>query len=139
MRKLVYNIITQFFPAYLRLVYKIDIGSNTIVHYTARLDQNINPEGIHIGKNCRITRDVIILAHDHCRSLKTDTFIGNNCIIGIRSIILPGVTIGSHVVVGAGSVVTKDIPDHCIVAGNPAKIIKSGGVEIDNKGRIISR
>lgn len=45
--------------------------------------------------------------------------------IGIRSIILPGVRIGNHVAIGAGSVVVKDIPDHCIAAGNPAKIIKT--------------
>ena len=127
MRKFIYNVITQSYPAYLRFMYKMEIGINTIVHHTARLDKSINPKGIHIGKNCRITRDVVILAHDHCRSLITDTYIGDNCIIGIRSIILPGVKIGNHVVVGAGSVVTKDVPDHCIVAGSPAKIISRGG------------
>ena len=127
MRKFIYNVITQSYPAYLRFMYKMEIGINTIVHHTARLDKSINPKGIHIGKNCRNTRDVVILAHDHCRSLITDTYIGDNCIIGIRSIILPGVKIGNHVVVGAGSVVTKDVPDHCIVAGSPAKIISRGG------------
>ena len=44
--------------------------------------------------------------------------------IGSKSVILPGVTIGENAVVGAGSVVTKDVPDNAIVAGNPAKIIK---------------
>ncbi len=39
---------------------------------------------------------------------------------------MPGVTIGDEVIVGAGAVVTKDVPSHCIVAGNPAKIIKTG-------------
>ena len=66
------------------------------------------------------------MSHDACRSLKADTYIGNNTIIGIRSIILPGVNVGSHVVVGAGSVVTKNVPDYCVVAGNPARIIREG-------------
>ena len=51
--------------------------------------------------------------------------IGNDVFIGARSIILKGVTIGDRAVIGAGSVVTKDIPSDCIAAGNPARIIKS--------------
>ncbi|MBE6487469.1 MAG: sugar O-acetyltransferase [Methanosphaera stadtmanae] len=50
--------------------------------------------------------------------------IGDRCWIGSNTIILPGVTIGDNVVVGAGSVVTKDIPSDVIVAGSPAKIIR---------------
>lgn len=50
--------------------------------------------------------------------------IGNNAWIGGSSVILPGVTIGNNVVVAAGSVVVKDVPDNVVVAGNPAKIIK---------------
>ena len=69
-------------------------------------------------------------SHDASRDLKTDTYIGDNTIIGIRSIILPGIRIGNHCYIGAGSVVTKDVPDHCIAAGNPAKIIKTG-ISID--------
>lgn len=66
----------------------------------------------------------MIIAHDNCRNLKADTRIGANCVIGVRSLILPGITIGNQVVIGGGSVVTKSIPDNCVVAGNPAKIIK---------------
>ena len=50
--------------------------------------------------------------------------IGNDVWIGANAVILPGVTIGSHAVVAAGAVVTKDVPGNCIVAGVPAKIIK---------------
>ena len=109
-----------------RHIYGMDIGDNTGINRKAKLDTNINPEGIHIGKNCNILADAIILSHDACRSLKADTYIGDNTIVGIRSIVLPGVKVGSHVVIGAGSVVTKDVPDHCIVAGNPAKVIREG-------------
>lgn len=51
-----------------------------------------------------------MLAHDACRKLKKDVYIGNNCFIGSKAIILPGVKIDNEVIVGAGSVATKDIP-----------------------------
>ena len=50
--------------------------------------------------------------------------IGNDVWIGMRSIIMPGVTIGNGAVIGAGAVVTKDVPDYAIVGGVPAKVIK---------------
>lgn len=50
--------------------------------------------------------------------------IGDDVWIGANAVILPGVTIGRHVVVAAGAVVTKDVPDYCVVAGVPAKVIK---------------
>ena len=46
--------------------------------------------------------------------------------IGIGAMIMPGIKIGDEVIVGAGSVVVKDVPSNCIVAGNPAKIVKEG-------------
>ncbi|MDF1874438.1 acyltransferase [Sulfurimonas sp. SAG-AH-194-I05] len=52
--------------------------------------------------------------------------------LGVNSVIMPGVTIGKNAVVAAGSIVTKDVPDNCIVAGVPAKIIKKLG-ENDDK------
>jgi acetyltransferase-like isoleucine patch superfamily enzyme len=49
---------------------------------------------------------------------------------------LAGVVIGDEVIVGAGSVVTKDVPSHCIVAGNPARIIKAG-IRMNDDARLI--
>lgn len=54
----------------------------------------------------------------------SEVVIGNDVWIGMRSIIMPGVTIGNGVVIGAGTVVTKDVPDYAIVGGVPARIIK---------------
>ena len=50
--------------------------------------------------------------------------IGDDVWIGTNVIILPGVNIGSHCIIGAGSVVTKDVPDYAIVGGVPAKVIR---------------
>ncbi len=59
--------------------------------------------------------------------------IGDDVWIGANAVILPGVTIGRHAVVAAGAVVSKDVPDYCIVAGVPAKVIK----EIKSKSRSV--
>jgi len=60
--------------------------------------------------------------------LQGDTFdpviIGDDVWIGCNVVILPGTTIGSHAVIGAGAVVTKDIPEYAVVVGNPARIVK---------------
>ncbi|MDX7688322.1 acyltransferase [Aeromonas caviae] len=47
-----------------------------------------------------------------------------NCSIGANATLLPGITVGRHAMVGAGSVVTKDVPDYAVVVGNPAKVIR---------------
>ncbi|CAH8286136.1 serine O-acetyltransferase [Mariniflexile fucanivorans] len=58
--------------------------------------------------------------------------IGNNVNIYTGAIIIGGITIGNHCSIGAGAVVTKSIPDNCVVVGNPAKIIKKDGKRIEN-------
>lgn len=136
MRKLIWNFLSALYPSFLRIRYGMNIDSNVRISYKASLDKSINPRGIFIGKNTWILANAMILAHDHCRSLKTDTIIGDNCVIGINSIILPGITIGNHVIIGAGSVVTKDIPSNSIAVGNPAKIIKAG-IYLNDKGQLI--
>ena len=130
-------------PNYYKNFLKMDIGNNVVIARTALLDKNVNPRGIHIGDNTWVLRNATILAHDHCRSLDVNkglfnTFIGNNCIIGINSIILPGITVGDHCVVAAGAVVTKNTPPHTILAGNPAKVIKTG-ISVNNQGQIIEK
>lgn len=134
MRKFLWRIYTRLYPLILRRIYKMNIGNNCCIVRSTHLDK-INPTGIYIGDNTQVLREVMILTHDACRSLCADVRIGNNCVIGSRSIILPGIKIGNQVVVGAGTVVTKYIPDNCVVAGNPARIIRRG-VKILN-GKII--
>lgn len=106
-------------------IWGMDINPTAVISLSARLDKT-NPRGVHIGGDTYIAFDSVILAHDMCRRIMTDTYIGSNCFIGGRSLILPGITIGDGCIVAAGSIVTKDVPPGSIVAGNPAKVIRSG-------------
>lgn len=123
---------------YLRKVRGVDLGKNCQISWRAVIDR-ANPRGIHIGDNSRVALEALIIAHDFSRGgdYKCHTYIGNNCVIGGRAIILPGVRLGDHVFVGAGSVVTKSVPGHCLVAGNPARIIRTG-IEISDKTQIVN-
>jgi acetyltransferase-like isoleucine patch superfamily enzyme len=106
-----------------------DIPYSAIIEGSVLLDK-LYPRGIHVGENTLVAGGVTILSHDHCKRVGNnqpylvDTFIGKNCFIAVGAIILPGVKIGDEVIVGAGAVVTKDVPSNCVVAGNPAKIIR---------------
>lgn len=86
---------------------------------------------ITIGRGTYIASNVGIVTTNH--DLKDpdkhipgkDVILGKKCWIGMNSVILPGVVLGDHTVVGAGSVVTKSFPEgKCVIAGNPAKKIK---------------
>lgn len=133
LRKKVYKIVTRLYPWFLKTAYGMDIGQDVIISRSAKLDRAINPRGIHIGEGTWILTEAMVLSHDHCRGLKADTHIGENCVIGVRSMVMPGVSIGDSCIVAACSVVTKDVPSHCVVAGNPAKVIKTGVVVRNGK------
>jgi maltose O-acetyltransferase len=82
-----------------------------------------HPEYLEIGDNvCLGIRCTIIT---HFRDQEARTKIGDNVFIGAGAILMPGVTIGEGSVIGANSVVTRDIPPHTLAAGNPAKPIKT--------------
>lgn len=101
-----------------------------------------NYSKIHIGDRTVISSDVRLLTHDYSisRAIEAtgrrlekevyqlkDIYIGENCFIGTRSILMPGCRLGNNVIVGAGSVVRGTIEDDSIVIGNPA--IKIGNTK----------
>lgn len=108
-----------------------NISKQTVIESNVKLDK-LNPKGIHIGSGCLIASGTTILTHEHIfvkpdgSYYFKDVFIGNNCFIGVNSLICPGVHIGNECVVGGGTIVTKDVPDNCMVVGVPAKVIRTG-------------
>ena len=111
-------------------------GSGIRLGNNSGLGINCSVHGpLTIGENVMMGPDVVILTHTHNiertdipmgeqGSKIADVIIGDDVWIGMRSIIMPGVKIGKGVVIGAGAVVTKDVPDYAVVGGVPAKIIK---------------
>lgn len=127
----------------LRILGYKNISSSAVIESKLNLDK-VYPKGIHIGDNTLVASRTTILSHEHVkRELKnpanpwvTDTYIGKNCFIGVGSFILPGVKIGDEVIIGAGSMVTKDIPSNSVAVGNPARIIRSG-IKMNNKAILV--
>jgi acetyltransferase-like isoleucine patch superfamily enzyme len=129
---------------YMKLYRKILVANGVIVNgeplwisHTVYFDAKF-PGAITLGHRCGISGEVKLLTHDFSMDRiaemkfgQTDKeivrrapiVIGDYAVVGLCSIVLPGITIGRGAMVGAGSVVTKDVPDGHMVAGNPAKFI----------------
>lgn len=140
-----YKIRLKYFPRYAKnydfnVILQemgIQVGNHTIFYdpNSMSIDRQ-RPWMLKIGDYCKITKGTVILTHDYSRSVLRraygeivgeagETVIGDNVFIGMNSIILMGTHIGNNVIVGAGSVVSGNIPDNCVVAGNPARAIRS--------------
>lgn len=86
-------------------------------------------ESIEVGSDVAFANDVYVMDSDSHGvegrpHRQAAVVIGDGCWIGARAMILPGVTIGKRVLVAAGAVVTRDVPDDCLVAGNPARVVR---------------
>ena len=117
-------------------VFGMDIDPSAELSLSARLDRTF-PIGVHIGAESYVAFEACILTHDRTRGLYLHTHIGRHCFIGGRAMLLPGIKVGEGSIVAAGAIVTTDVPSHCIVAGNPAKVIRRN-IEVGPYGRLKS-
>lgn len=108
----------------------IKVGRNFFANYNCSI---IDVAPVTIGDNCQLAPNVAIYTAGHplhpvsrnsMYEYGIEVTIGDNVWIGGNTVILPGVHIGSNTVIGAGSVVTKDIPDWSLAAGNPCRVIR---------------
>ncbi|MBE5744188.1 MAG: CatB-related O-acetyltransferase [Clostridiales bacterium] len=101
------------------------VGINAKMHGTVIIGNDVmmGPDCIIYTRNHAFS-DTSIPMRKQGFSEERPVIIGNDVWIGGRVIILPGVHVGNGAIIGAGAVVTKDVPDYAIVGGNPAKIIK---------------
>jgi acetyltransferase-like isoleucine patch superfamily enzyme len=111
------------------------VGDVTIGDHTRIGIHNTIIGPVCIGSHVHLAQGVTVTALNHNfedgtrrideQGISTKgVIIGDDVWIGANAVVLPGVTIGSHCVVAAGAVVTKDVPDNTLVAGIPAKVIK---------------
>ncbi|MFX0033642.1 MAG: acyltransferase [Candidatus Hodarchaeota archaeon] len=108
----------------------VEIQKNVIIDAGTRVQSHsFICDGVIIGKHCFIghgtmfTNDIFVDSPNFENWIKKNTILGNDVRVGSNVTLLP-VKIGDNSIIGAGSVVTKDVPANCIVAGNPARIIR---------------
>lgn len=108
----------------------IEVGKNFFANYNCTL---LDVAKIKIGDNCQMAPNVAVYTAGHpihpvsrnsAYEYGKEVTIGDNVWLGGNTVVCPGVHIGSNVVIGAGSVVTRDIPDWSLAAGNPCRVIR---------------
>lgn len=108
----------------------IEVGKNFFANYNCTI---IDVAKVTIGDNCQFAPNVAIYTAGHpvhpdsrnsLYEYGIEVTVGDNVWIGGNTVVLPGVHIGSNSVIGAGSVVTKDIPEWVVAGGNPCKVIR---------------
>jgi acetyltransferase-like isoleucine patch superfamily enzyme len=107
---------------------RISIGAHTFINYGSSI---LAYEKVRIGRHCLLGHHTLILdrnehgvEHREVVPPPAEVTIEDHVWIGSRVVILPGVFVGHHSVIGAGSVVTKDIPANCLAVGNPARVVR---------------
>ena len=117
-------------PFYCDYGHNIEVGKNVFINYNCTI---IDVGKVVIGDNCQIAPNVSIYTAGHpvhpaarntAYEYGIDISIGNNVWIGGNTVIMPGVRIGDNVVIGAGSIVTRDVPSWTVAAGNPCRVIR---------------
>lgn len=143
---------TKEYDGIMRELFQGNIGEGSMIAAPVSV---VCPDKVHMGNHVFINSNCLMMARggitieDDVQIAANASLISNNhdpykrmvllckpvlikqgAWIGANAVILPGVRIGKHSIVGAGSVVTKDVPDYAVVVGNPAKVVKM----LDPKG-----
>lgn len=119
------NVIAQMLRGLVRIIFSADvppqmqIGKGTVFPHDA-LGCVFHPD-VKIGKNCKILHGVTMGGRAGHKGLP---IIGDNVVIGTHAQLIGNVKIGNNSIVGAGAIVTHDVPDNVVVVGNPARILK---------------
>jgi acetyltransferase-like isoleucine patch superfamily enzyme len=107
---------------------RIEIGDRTFINYGSSIAARAS---VKIGSYCHLGHYTFVMDNDqhdvvrHTELPQSDpVIIEDHVWIGSKAVILPGVRIGSRAVIGAGSIVTKDVPPRCVAAGNPARVLR---------------
>lgn len=117
-------------PFYCDYGFNIEVGKNFFANYNCMI---LDVAKVKIGDNCQMAPNVAIYTAGHplhpdvrntAYEYGIEVTIGNNVWIGGNVVICPGVHIGDNCVIGAGSVVTRDIPDWSLAAGNPCRVLR---------------
>jgi acetyltransferase-like isoleucine patch superfamily enzyme len=107
---------------------RIEIGNHTFINYGSSIAARAS---VKIGHYCHLGHYTFVMDNDQHGVVRRmelpqsdPVIIEDHVWIGCKAVILPGVHIGSYAVIGAGSIVTKDIPPRCVAAGNPARVLR---------------
>lgn len=119
----------------------VNISNNVTIGNEVKIQNNVSvyegvkiEDGVFLGPSCVFTNDLTPRARYPKGSTKyLPTLVREGATIGANATIVCGNTIGKYAMVAAGAVVTKDVPDYCLVRGNPAKIYK----RVDEQGNAI--
>lgn len=111
----------------------VHFGKNVYANFGLTL---VDDTHIYVGDYTMFAPNVVVATAGHpilpelrekAYQYNFSVHIGRNCWIGAGALIMPGVTIGDNTVIGAGSVVTRDIPSNCVAYGNPCRVIREIG------------
>ncbi|MEO8723329.1 MAG: DapH/DapD/GlmU-related protein [Sphingobium sp.] len=112
----------------------IHIDPSVSISLSSRFEPGAR-NSIFIGPQTLVAFKTLLISRDAETETVRPIRIGRRCFIGGGSTILPGVTLGDESIVGAGSVVFEDVPSRCIVAGNPARVLRRD-IEVGPYGRL---
>lgn len=135
LNKIYLKIIAKFNPVKYAKKIGVNMGEDIHIYGNASKMFGTEPWAINLGNHVHITDEVRFINHDGGTlifryqepdlEITKKIIIGNYVYIGIKAIILPGVKIGNNCIIGAGAIVTHDIPDNSIAVGVPARVIKT--------------